>query len=392
MKNSLNILMLGLVDPQKNDASKVHFYELANSFVKNGDRVTLLVPSNDIPLSLITNKLVVQMPIKYTENFLVIFVLCIFQIVYYCLLMKESYDFVYIRLRLFPCVFIKIINSIFSLKTQIYAEQAGWLEKEIEIQKDGFLRQKIGLFIQLTDAFCADKVIVMTQGIKEHLVNHCISHKKISVIENGTNIEHFYPLNINERVELKKELLDTNKIILGFMGNISKWQGIEDLFYAIKELRKTTQDFMLIVIGGGLHLNELKVISEREKLNDIVIFKENVSYSEMNKWINIIDIAFAPKIKELDGITSPLKLRDYAAAGKPVISSNIRGIKEYKRFGWLFTYDLTRKDLLDKISLLIRNQEVLRNAEVKARKFAEDNFSWDLIAKKIEHIHLNNFN
>ena len=375
--------MLGLIDPQKNDAGKIHFYELANAFVSNQNEVNLIVPKNTLSNINCNPELTYQLPIKYKENFIIISLLSIFQIIYYLFISSNEYDFVYVRIRLFPCVFLKIINKIKGLRTRIYAEQAGWIAKEVDIQKGGFLRRKIGLSIQLADAYFADKVIVMTQGIKDRLKNYGIKIHKIKVVENGTNIKHFYPLKGKEKLKLKKRLIGSGKLVLGFIGNISKWQGIESLFDAAKKLKQKREDFIILIIGTGIHLKQLKRICRKENLNKFVVFKENIPYSDMNKWINLIDIAFAPKIKELDGITSPLKLRDYAAVGKPVISTEIKGIKEFSKFGWLFTFDQEKNNLYEKINLLIEKPKLLRQAEMDARNYAEQHFFCVLIAQKI---------
>jgi len=134
-------------------------------------------------------------------------------------------------------------------------------------------------------------------------------------------------------------------------------------------------------------LDEIKKLITKENLKDFIILKENIPYKEVNLWMNIIDIAFAPKIKELDGITSPLKLRDYAASGNAVISTRIRGIKEFEQFGWLETFDPeVDGELEQKIDFLVSNPEKIVKMTKMSRDYAENNFSWNRVAKKIVEI------
>ncbi|PID28837.1 MAG: hypothetical protein CSB55_03545 [Candidatus Cloacimonadota bacterium] len=378
------VLMAGLIDPGKNDAGKIHFYELANAFKANGNDVDLIVPGNNLGNLKCKADTIFHLPLTYRENMFNIFLLSFLQIVYYFFISSDEYDFVYIRFRLFPCFFIKLINKIKRLRTEIYAEQAGWVEKEIEIQKGNLLIKIIGKNIQIIDAFFADKVIVMTKGIKERLIKNRIKRSKIYVAENGTNTDHFYPFTPQERKNLKNKLLNTDKTILGFTGNLSKWQGIEQLIYAYKKIREENNDLLLLIIGSGIYRDELITVINDNDLSDSVIFRENADYSEINKWMNITDIAFAPKIKELDGITSPLKLRDYAASGNAVISTDIAGIREFAEFGWLKTYNPDNTDeLIETIRELIQNKDIIENMSKKSREYALKYFSWNKIADAI---------
>jgi len=119
------ILMLGLIDSKKNDASKIHFFELANSFILTGNKVDLLIPGDGIDRNLCDASKIFHLPFLYQENITRVFLLSIIQIIYYIFISSNSYDFIYIRIRLFPCFFLKIINRIKGLKTKIFTEQAG---------------------------------------------------------------------------------------------------------------------------------------------------------------------------------------------------------------------------------------------------------------------------
>jgi len=380
-----NIIMLGLIDPAKNDASKIHFYELANSFVKLNNKVTLIVPKNKIDESLIEDMKVIKLPFNYTENFLMIFLLSIFQIFYYLIFSSKKHNMVYIRWRLLPCFPIKIINRIKKLPTKIFSEHNGWIKLEAKIQHKFGFYSFIGYWLQILDAKFADKVIAVTQGIKDKLVLANIDVKNISVIGNGTNITHFYPMINREQLKFEKLNLK-DKIILGFIGNISKWQGIDSLIDIFKTLAKQNKNIVLLVIGSGIYLEEIKKNIKNIEEKDRIIFKSNIDYSEVNLWMNIIDIAFSPKSYILNEIGySPLKIRDYSAAGRPVISTNVNGIKELELHGWLKVYK--NEDECNRIiTSLIEYPEKIEVMGKKAREYAENEFSWNIVAQKILRI------
>ena len=389
--NKKNILMLGLIDARKNDASKIHFFELAKSFLAESNSVTLIIPHNSVEPELIEGMSVIKIPMNYNENFIRIFILSIFQFAYYIFLSSNSYDFVYIRWRLLPCFLFKIVNILRNNKTRIITEHNGWIKLEAQIQHSNKIYSLVGYLLQILDAFFADKVIAVTQGIKDKIIQAKIDGSKIEVIGNGTNINHFYPMK--NRNELKSKFLNLkDELVLGFIGNISKWQGLDSLVNIFENLSKSHQKLILLIIGSGLYLEELKVKVENISTKNKIIFKENIPYREMNLWMNIIDIAFAPKSYLLNEIGySPLKIRDYAAAGKPVISTNVNGIKELVKFGWLKTYK-NEAECENIIGNLISNPDKLKEMSFKARKYAVENFNWNIIANKIVRISEDNIN
>ncbi len=383
----MKILMLGLINYHKNDAAKIHFTELSKSFVKNGMNVDLLVPKNFHDPELSKSIKIYNLPFNYTENFILIFLLSILQIIYYLFLSSKNYDFVYIRWRLLPCYFIQLIKQIKNLKTEIITEHNGWIELETKIQRNSKIYQIVGKLLQISDAKYADKIVTVTDGIKNQLIKNNIKQDKIHVVGNGTNITHFYPLrNISK---LKQKFLgNDDKIVLGFIGNISKWQELDTMIDAFENICNSNFNVTLLIIGSGTYLKEIKKKIEQLNHSDKIILKNDIDYKDMNLWMNVIDIALAAKSKILDDIGySPLKIRDYAAAGKPIISTNVTGIREYSKYKWLRVFEPGNiKELQTIIEDLINDRELLGQMSIDARKFAKQNFSWDVVAKRIQNL------
>jgi len=388
----MKILMLGLINPEKNDAGKIHFLELGYSLSKNGHQVTCILPLGRIDKRFTDNLYIIFLPLKYKERYLYLFLLNMLQFYYTVRTLKDTYDFIYIRFRMLPCSMLRLFYRKIRPLPFIMAEHAGWIEREMKIEGSKGFSTLIGKHLQMRDAQSADFVVAMTEGTRDMHISNGLSANKIAVVQNGTNIDHFYPLNIEERVVLRERLLSIHQdsIVFGFIGNISKWQGIEELLEAYLFLCKKYPLYLLI-IGTGKYLKEIEKKVLESNNSDRIIIKKNVSYTEMNLWINCMDVAFAPKVKQLDGFTSPLKIRDYSASGKPVISTNIIGIKEFEKYGWLQTYEFgNRVDLTDKMERLLLNPNRILEMGNLARTYAEENFSWDRVAARITELYLQN--
>jgi len=291
-----------------------------------------------------------------------------------------------VRWRVFPALFLKIINRIKSIRPIVVSEHNGWVDLEVRLQRNAYLFPWIGKTLQVLDALSADAIITVTDGIRDYLSDCGINQSKIYVVGNGTNINHYFPVQFTEL--LKKKLLGINGYVLGFMGNISKWQGLKDLLITFAELRRERNDIYLLIIGSGLYFDELMVRVHALGIQDYTFIKSDIPYEDSNQWINIMDIALAPKSKNLDSVGySPLKIRDYAACGRPVVSTNVRGIKELEQFGWLKTYDPDQKDsLANLVRGLLGSRKMLNEMSSKAREYAVKEFSWINIAEKIVKI------
>jgi glycosyltransferase involved in cell wall biosynthesis len=380
--------MLSLINPNLNDAGKVHFLELAYSFSKNGHQVHCILPKGNIDKRFLDKFRCCQLPFKVKDIYLFILFLNILQFVWSFFLINKNTNIVYIRFRLLPCSFLKLLLKLRRLKPLILTEHPGWVQREMLIEGHNSLSADFGKLLQIQDAKSADLVLAMTEGTKDMLVNNSLYVNKVNVLQNGTNIDHYYPLDQKVISEFKKNVLQLpdNSIILGFSGNISKWQGLDDLISASANLINEFPLFLLI-IGTGKYIDDIIKKINDLNLNDRVIIKKNVPYSDMNIWNNCIDVAFAPKIKSLDGFTSPLKIRDYAACGKPVISTAIRGIKEFEPYGWLITYELDKpNDLENKIRALLNVDNSIEIMGKKGRDFACEYFSWDKVAQSTINI------
>jgi len=120
--------------------------------------------------------------------------------------------------------------------------------------------------------------------------------------------------------------------------------------------------------------------------------------SILNKYENFVwlgSMNYPDKVREfLDEIDvyalisgldmSPLTLQEAQLMKKPVLATNVGGIPELmkdKETGFLVEKG-EHKEWINKISLLLNDENTRRQMGFAGRKFVEDNFSWNIIAKK----------
>ena len=381
----MRVLMLGNFDPATNGASKVHFFEMADGFARLGHRVDALVPSGlSAEASLEPGVRLVELPLRGDESSLVRATLVsVVQLVWLLFVLRGDHDAVYIRWRLLPALLVKAVALLRGARPLVVTEHNGWVELEYRIQRGDSFLSKVARWLQVADARGADLTVAVTDGIRDRLVEAGIAPRRVFVQGNGTNVRRFRPLE--DRDALRSRLVGRGGTVLGFMGTISKWQGLDDLLDAFERAAAAYDDIVLLVVGSGMYEKEFKARCDASPAAGRIVVRPHVAYERANEWMNAMDIAFAPKTKALDSIGySPLKIRDYAAAGLPVVSTRVRGIAELEPHGWLRTYDPDEPGALAALlDGLLADRAELAAMGRRARAYAEAEFSWDEVAANI---------
>jgi glycosyltransferase involved in cell wall biosynthesis len=381
------ILMLGPVDFSIDNAPKVHFSNLAKEFAELGFDVLCVVyaPEKGI-VDTVEDKFRVSFPPNPLSGNLFLRALK-----YLCLLpitlwhfFKFAPNIIYFRFSPPAFLYIMVLKSlkIFTSNFKIVLEFNDWVSEEREIQGEGLFKVKLIDFLQTKSASLSDCIRVVAEGLKYRLVGYGIKEDKISVIENGTDINHFKPI---DRIKAKENFgFDPDLLFVGFLGNFAIWQGLDHLLLAIPEVWKTFPEVRFLLIGDGPKMPAIrKAVSKFEK--EKVILTGRIPYQEANLYINSFDIAVAPFIKKSnDVMLSPMKIRDYAACGIPFVTTKIRGLEmvEEKGIGILVPPD-NPAALSEAIIKLIRDPVLRKKMGRKGRKVAEEEFSWKDVAGNI---------
>lgn len=170
---------------------------------------------------------------------------------------------------------------------------------------------------------------------------------------------------------------DCEKQTLIFMGNLSRYQGLQLIVSALPKLLKKYPRIKLKVIGEGDYTEEVKKLSRELKVDKYCIFlgriKDNIL---LEKEVAKCAISLATYLHEFDNIAryaDPGKVKTYLACGVPVLTTDIpwnaKDIEKYK-CGIITTE--SEKDIIKKIEFLLdakRNEIYRRNAMEYAKSF-----------------------
>lgn len=195
------------------------------------------------------------------------------------------------------------------------------------------------------------------------------------MLNNGVDYDHWH-LN-REETECPtdiKEIICQNKIVIGYHGALAQW-----IDYDLLKRIAADSRFILLLIGFE-HDGNLKKSGILEKQN--VYYIGPRSYQELNRYAIFYDIAILPFV--INNITlsvSPVKIFEYMAAGKPVVTYALPECQKYKSCLCAKTQD-EFMDQLEK-AILLRNDAEYQN---QLQNDALDN-TWAAITKKmVEHV------
>lgn len=175
----------------------------------------------------------------------------------------------------------------------------------------------------------ADLVITTAQRLSDHIK----SKRDNVIIRNAAEVDYFYKTEKKENV--------SNKKTIGYYGAIAEWFDVDLLKYAANKL----PDYKFLIIGNVTV--DLKGV---DKLSNVKFIGE-VKYTELTNYLKDMDICLIPfKLIELTLCTNPVKVYEYLAAGKPVVSTAMPEVELMKSYVHIAQ---DKEDFVNKIQIAL---------------------------------------
>lgn len=377
MTKDKEILYYAGVDLSIANACPLHVLGIVNGLATLGYKVTVILPK---PMKEIHSPFFRTSPnLNYIFHYSPIlrprFLGALFAILpIFKALIKKRPQFFYLRMSLLSFILLLIARV---MKVRTITEHNGWVQEEMRMLSVPSFFAYLGRLVQLLDCKLAYQVLLVTEGLKNQLVRCGIPENKCMVVENGTDIHQFKPI---DRMQALSFLgLNPDYFYLGFIGALTKWQGLDLTLECLYEVSRQNDNIRLIIGGDGPERNSLEQKSKKLGIEDKVYFLGVVELKNANMVINCFDIALSNSTPELNNSigVSKLKIRDYAAAGRAIIASGVPGNIELADKGTLVTHtpgDL--EDLVKHVLVLLKQPKLLKKYQEASRNYAKQHFSW----------------
>jgi len=187
-------------------------------------------------------------------------------------------------------------------------------------------------------------------------------------------------------VSYNSKKFNTDEITLCYTGAISQDKGIGNFFKAVDALRRKIPEIKikLLIVGAARKESDESYFNKlfsQYKFENIEIRKPT-SFEHFTETFADADLCF--DLRELNfenNHSLPIKLFYYIGAGKPVIYSDLKGIREHmdiSGFGKLV--DPRNAEIIaDLIVNYIQNPELYYAHAINARKAFEEKYNWKVI-------------
>lgn len=197
--------------------------------------------------------------------------------------------------------------------------------------------------------------------------------KKVIVVPNGVVLEHF----------LDARHKDIHPPTLVYMGFLSDAWGVDLALEALPLIKNVISEVKFLIIGYGDKMKKLIELAEKLGVKDSTIFLGKKPYGKLSKYLKRADVAVAiyKKSKFIE-YASPLKIREYMAAGLPVIASKIGEVENLiKESGAGELVDYSPESIASAAIKILADEDIRKKYSENSVRYAA-NFEWNNIIEK----------
>jgi glycosyltransferase involved in cell wall biosynthesis len=379
----MKIFYLARINTAIEDASTRHVFEFCREFARLGNEVVLFVPDLG-ERSELEGVRFIHVPV-FSKNsgitFFSFYVSLFFILSWHCL--RSRPDVLYTRLQTMEWI-STLLRCVFRFKYVVEVNGLAPVEMKINSVSKGWI-----FFITLMERIIyklADQVVVPSALISDYLCrNYGVKEDSVLVVTNGANPKYSRPMDM---VECRNQLgLPPDGNYLVFVGSLKQWHGIDRLVPLMPALVKDNPNLHLLIVGDGEKKDDLKKMIDDEQLNRNITLAGRVPFERVPIYINAGDICLAPYFEEGLNETgiSPLKIFEYMACGKPIITNPVGGLDALFRehdIG-VMIHSMNPNDWEEPIKNLLGDPEKMKTLGDNGYRAVKMHYSWEAICNKI---------
>jgi glycosyltransferase involved in cell wall biosynthesis len=228
--------------------------------------------------------------------------------------------------------------------------------------------------IEKMETCLIDKCDVVIASAKRLAERKSRNGKDIIVVRHGVDHKHFAQALSLSPEDWPTDIREIKRPIIGFYGEINDWLDINMLAEAARE----KPEWSFVLIGRiAVEVGDIRFLTELTNVH----YLGQKKFEELPAYCAAFDGALIPmKINELTLNVNPLKLREYLAAGVPVVSSPLPEVLAY---GDGVRFATTSEELVRAVEEILK-QDRKRLAPILSQRVVHE--SWDAKVEEISKI------
>ena len=313
-------------------SSGTRSYEMARRLVKKGHKVYMISSKHshsemkERNFSIEEGVHVWWLPVKYSNN--MNFIQRIYSFIVYCIYAyiigrKLNYGLVLASSTpltvAIPGIFLSKIRKVpFILEVRDL-----WPAIPIKLRIiRNVLLIKLSQYLERISYRLSDKIIALSYGMRDGIINTGINKSKITVIPNGSDIELF---NINSKSDIgfiaRTDWLNTDRDIIIYTGAIGMINGLSYMAFMAEEMIKLNPNVLFCIIGDGVEKDKVNLLAKKLGImNNNFYMVPKMSKKKLPQILSISTVLTSFVINEkILWNNSANKFFDGLAAGKPLM-------------------------------------------------------------------------
>jgi glycosyltransferase involved in cell wall biosynthesis len=214
---------------------------------------------------------------------------------------------------------------------------------------------------------------------------------KVALITGAVDTEMFKP-DLSSRKEVRDRYSLGSSPVVGYVGTFQEWHGMSELVGAAQELLQGRDDIRFLMVGPYYTRTQQRVAAAG--ISRSFIFTGPVQYEQVPNYMNASDVLVAPYNPESivsteqvrrHGLGSPLKVFEYMAVGKPVVTTDVKPISDPIQDGvngYLIPPG-NSKALSTAILGILADRQQAESIGAAGRQSVIANYSWTIVAKQL---------
>lgn len=183
----------------------------------------------------------------------------------------------------------------------------------------------LGRMNERTQLRLTQRVVVVSTALSDYVARRFEPAARKTVITPNAVRSDFEPPSEAAVEALRKSFNLDGKYIIGFIGSIFPYHGVDRLIDAFGRLRIGNDQLMLLIAGDGEILPQLQSYAHSLGIANRVIFTGRIPHAIAATYIALMDVCVMP---HSNWYGSPVKVFEYGALGKTIVAPDLSPLRD----------------------------------------------------------------
>ncbi len=225
-----------------------------------------------------------------------------------------------------------------------------------------------------------DRVVTVSEGIKERIIQKGVSEKKVLLVPNTIQTRLFNDFSVKD--EIIKKFKDYFSLV--YVGGFVSNRGLEHVIAGMKIIQEKEPDIKLILVGDGDIKTRLQDLTKEFGVENSVYFEGWQSQEMIKSYLMASKVGLVPfkRTPQTDNSSSN-KLFQYMYFGLPILGTNCTSVKELvekEDCGIIYESENVSEFVASVLTLYSNRDKVLALGE-NGKNAVIDTYCWDITVK-----------